>query len=315
LHESLSQEDVDSLVFADRADGHWLTFPARAYRPLVRRLERTQPDIVHGHFSLPSALPLTAASDADTPLVITVMGADVHDPTRFDLLRPLATRANAHLFDRADAVVTPSSDMQHRVREQFDVTPRLIHHGIDPSRWRYRDREAADPPALLTVARLVSRKQLGLAIDAVAALRDHHDIEATYTIVGDGPLRSRLAARAAEHDWLTVAGYVDDLQRVYDAHDLFVLPSKHEAFGMVFLEALACGLPCVTTPTGGQTDIVTSDVGAVAQADARPLARALRDVHDDYDARQRATRDRVENAFTATQMAADYAALYREVAR
>ncbi len=313
LLEELSERGSNPMLVTDVADGHYATFPIRVYQDLEREIKTASPALLHGHFSLPSSLPLPRLSSRhDLPLVVSVMGADVYDPSRFQAIRPLADKANEYIFREADRIVAPSTDMLERIPPEFQAKTELIHYGIDPSGWEFRDRDAPAAPSILTVARLVDRKNLRTAIDAVDELRSD-GIPAEYRIVGTGPNEEELRALAAERDWLTVSGYVDDLQTAYDAADLFFLPSHHEAFGMVFLEALACGLPVVTSNVGGQTDIVTNDVGATASPDdARQLKAALEGVIDDYDRIQPSTRKRLENHFSQSRMAREYQGIYQE---
>jgi glycosyltransferase involved in cell wall biosynthesis len=96
---------------------------------------------------------------------------------------------------------------------------------------------------------------------------------------------------------------------------VFFLPSKHEAFGLVYLEALASGLPVVTSTTGGQTDIV--DTGVVGQTappdDPGALALALKHVIEDYDTYQKQTDGYLRGRYTAEAMAKSYRDLYEEM--
>lgn len=315
LLEELSARGSEPELVTDIADGHYATFPFRIYRDLREQIETTSPSILHGHFSLPSSLPLPRlASQHDIPLVVSVMGADVYDPSRFGVIRPLADRANEYIFDCADRIVAPSTDMLDRLPPEYLPKTEVIHYGIDPTSWDYQKREQPEEPDILTVARLVDRKNLRTAIEAVERLRSH-GVSANYRIVGTGPNELELKELASERDWLTISGYVDDLQSAYDAADIFFLPSHHEAFGMVFLEALACGLPVVASDVGGQTDIVTTRVGVTASPDNPGMLKAaLWAVVDDYERRQGATRERVEGHFSQSQMAAEYDRLYQEVA-
>lgn len=314
LLEELSDRGSDPTLVTDVADGHYATFPFRIYRDLAKKIEHTKPELLHGHFSLPSSLPLPRlARKHDIPLVVSVMGADVYDPTRFDAIRPLADRANSFIFDEADRIVAPSTDMLERMPDQYRPKTEVVHYGINPSDWEFRDREQPSAPEILTVARLVDRKNLRTAVQAVEDLRSD-GIPATYRIVGTGPNKQALNDLAADREWLTISGYVEDIQESYDDADVFFLPSDHEAFGMVFLEALACGLPVVTSNVGGQTDIVTHDVGTTAMPDDPwKLKTALWAVIDDYERYQRKTRDRVEEHFTRSQMAQQYEEVYQEV--
>lgn len=322
LREGLEERGCDVRVITDNAGsagspaihgptsgGHYATFPLRAYRHLDDALQWA--DVVNGHFSLPSSLPLARlATKHDVPFVCSVMGADVYDPTRFRRIRPIADAANRRVLGAADAVVAPSSDMAARVDDRYGIDTELIHYGLDVAPWEWRDRQRHDPPRVLTVARLVERKNWPRAGQAIYLAGGG---EWDWRIVGDGPLRGRL-----ERDFdeiATVCGYVDDLQSELEWADLFFLPSKHEAFGMVFLEALASGLPVVTSACGGQTDIVANQVGATAPPDdPEALADALRRVVDQYDWYQSNTEGYVKTQFDRKQMVDAYKQTYEALA-
>jgi len=316
LDEWLPQHGIESRVVTDDADGHWSTFPARALPKVRRAIRDFEPDILHGHFALPSSagLPLLAW-EHDLPLVVSVMGADVFDPSRFQSLRWASDRVVGRILDSSDAVVAPSEDMVSRTETRHDVDARRIPYGIDASRWRWRAREPPESPTVLTVARQVERKRLQRGVHAIDELRHRGYPEARYRLVGDGPQHDLLTGIAADCPWIDVPGYVDDLQAEFDRADLFLLPSDHEAFGIVLLEALACGLPCVVTETGGQTDVVSDDVGATAAPDNVALAEKMGYVLDHYDEFQQATEDYVSQWYSADAMAGEYGRLYRQLGK
>lgn len=316
LRKGLRNRGHDVEVFVDAPDGHHTTFPVRQYGALRDAIDSYQPDVVNAHFSVPTGL--TAARPAaklDVPLVTSVMGADVFDPTRYRTIRPLLSAANWYVFHRSNAVVAPSSDMARRL-PMTNAPQSTIGYGIDPRQWTHREKTLSDPPQILTLCRLVERKNLEMAIEAVARYRDRFG-PAELTIAGTGPMAEDLRRRRDEqgYHWLSLPGYVDNLQATFDAHDLFFLPSHHEAFGMVFLEALACGLPIVTSPTGGQTDIVTSDIGCYPEpTDQQPqtYATLLHEITDNYREYQSSTADPTY-PLDRDAMAASYVDLYQQV--
>jgi len=323
LVDGLRERGHNVTVVTDDADGHYATFPARRFGAIGDAIDRHDPDVVHGQFAVPSSLPLAVlAAGRDLPLVVSVMGADIYDPTRYQRLRRLLRPVVRWVLSVADRVVAPSRDMRARVQGGFPVDPDVVHYGIPPGRYAWRSRTPDGAPALLSVCRLVERKHLRAAIRAVEQLRAG-GIDATYTIVGEGPRGDALRELAADRDWLSVPGYADDLQPVYDDADLFVLPSLHEAFGIVCLEALAAGLPVVTTQTGGQTDVVGSAVGAIASttrsgtdppaATADALADAITDAIERYDTIQANTQGYVRREFSRERMVDAYDRTFQAV--
>ena len=169
-------------------------------------------------------------------------------------------------------------------------------------------------PVVLAVGRLVGYKGFDVLLRAVAGL------DVTTVIVGAGPEEARLRALAPRG--VVFAGRVadGDLPAYYHACDLFCLPSLTiaEAFGVVLLEALACGKPLVTTAlrtgvTAVNRDGVTGLV--VPPGDAGALGEALRSLTGDAARRKAmgtAGRRAVEQEYTAALMADRYLTLYRE---
>ncbi|MEA1832294.1 glycosyltransferase family 1 protein [Methylobacterium durans] len=140
--------------------------------------------------------------------------------------------------------------------------------GVDTDLFRPQDSDALEGlprPLFLFVGRLAVEKNVA----AFLAL----DLPGTKVVVGDGPDRARLAALAPEARFLgTRTGA--DLARIYAAADVFVFPSLTDTFGIVLLEALACGLPVAAYPVTGPVDVVGATGAGVLDADLRRAAIA-----------------------------------------
>lgn len=175
----------------------------------------------------------------------------------------------------------------------------LILNGVDLGRFHPRPASAAlraqydlvQKRVLLTVGRLVERKGIDRVLEAIPNVRSRHP-DLHYLIVGEGPQRvvlERMIEERALADCVTFTGPVadDDLADHYALADIFVMPNRTlasgdtEAFGVVFLEANACGVPVIAGTAGGASDVVEdgvngltvdgNDVGAIAAAITRLL--------------------------------------------
>ena len=155
---------------------------------------------------------------------------------------------------------------------------RVVHCGIDPARY------AAAPghdPVLLFVGRLAGVKGVPLLLEALAALAPAHPA-LRLRLIGDGPDRAALEARAIRlglADRVEFLGYRSQSE-VADAlagAQIFVLPSFAEGVPVVLMEAMAAGLPVVTTQIAGIPELVDSGISGllVPPGEAAPLARAL----------------------------------------
>jgi glycosyltransferase involved in cell wall biosynthesis len=191
--------------------------------------------------------------------------------------------------------------------------------GIDLARFPVRERRPlAGPPTLLFVGRLRYYKGLDTLLYALRALP-----EVRLTVVGDGPMRAswqRLARELGIAERVDFVGEVDEamLPTYYARADLFVLPAnaRAEAFGTVLLEAMAAGLPVVSTEVGTGTSWVNQDgvTGRVTPPrDPTALAAAIGELlaaPEKLAAMGRAARARVEAEFTLPMMVARVQAVY-----
>jgi glycosyltransferase involved in cell wall biosynthesis len=256
----------------------YLSSGAARARVLLRR-ERF--DVVNTHFALPTGpLGHRLAASLKVPHVLSVQGGDLYDPSKWSsphrhaLLRLCVRR----LALRADAVVASSADTLANLRNFYtrDAREVVIPLGIprppavEGSRSRYGF--SPDDVLLITVGRLVSRKAVDQLIDVVA---DLGDLRLKLVVVGSGPLEESLRAHAAARgvaDRVRFAGRVSDEDKfgLLSVSDLYVSTSQHEGFGLVFLEAMAAGLPIVCYDRGGQIDFLeTGETGAVVALNDR----------------------------------------------
>src|SRR6185295_4641157 len=130
-------------------------------------------------------------------------------------------------------------------------------------------------------------------------LRDER--ETRVLIVGSGPLRAALEQQAQQlgvAHAVTFADYQEDVVSAYAAMDVFALPSRDEGYGLVFMEAMAMGVPVVGTRVIGSVDAVEDGVTGllVPYGDAPALAQAILSLLDDPTLRQRLTTAASERA-------------------
>ena len=132
---------------------------------------------------------------------------------------------------------------------------------------------------MLSIGRLERQKGLDVLLRALSGLRD---LPFQLEVIGDGSERGSLMTLAEElglNERINWRGNLDKTEIIQSLQsaNLFVLASRHESFGIVFLEALACGIPCVGSYCGGPEEIVDESVGfIVAPEDEKELAKAIR---------------------------------------
>jgi D-inositol-3-phosphate glycosyltransferase len=261
-------------------------------RELAAAWEAEPPDIVHAHFWMSGIASLVGARDLGLPVVQTFhalgtvkrrhQGAADTSPTG-------RLRLEAALGRRVDGIVATCSDEVDELmrmgarREAVDVVPCGVDLGL------FTDSGPSLPRTglrrLVTIGRLVERKGVETVIEALAALEDTELLVAggpELTALDDDPHVRRLRDVAARHgvtDRVTFLGQVlrEDVPRLLRSADVVVTVPWYEPFGIVPLEAMACGRPVVASAVGGLTDTVTSGVTGELVPPRRPdlLAVAL----------------------------------------
>lgn len=252
-------------------------------------------------------------------------------------LQAACDRLRRDVLAGADALFPVSRYTAGLIRRIGVDHPRVVvvGNGTDPARFTpgegaaFRARHGlGDRPLILTLGRLVARKGIDDVIRSLPTLRAHHP-DALYAVAGGGPDRARLEGLVAElglGDAVRFLGRLeaDELVPALRACDVFVTASRDdepdvEGFGIVFLEAGACGRPVVGTFAGGIPDaIVDGETGLlVPQADPTALAGALGRLLDDPALRRRlgaAGRRRVVEVANWDTAARRILAAMREVA-
>ncbi len=182
------------------------------------------------------------------------------------------------VFDRARRIIANSQNTAAILTEQWTVDPQrlaVLYPGVDTQRYRPAEPDAAaraalgwaDRPVILTVGRLQKRKGHDRLIAAIKQLKQGHP-QILLAVVGDGPERDALQAQVDHHelhDHVIFHGPLDDEQllQAYQQCDLFVLANRtergdFEGFGIVLLEAQACGKPVIAGETGGTRETLQS---------------------------------------------------------
>jgi len=224
-------------------------------------------DVINTHFALPTGPVGHAVSRAaGAPNVLSVHGGDLYDPSK-------RSSAHSHAVLRAsvrrialgaDAVVAQSSDTRDNLRRYFapELQPHVIPLGIakPPAVECNRDVHGFVDRDLLmiSIGRLIDRKRFDRLIAVLAELKDHR---VRLVLVGDGPREQELrdmARRLGVANRVHFVGAVDEKTKfeLLAISDVYASTSEHEGFGLVFLEAMASGLPIVCYERGGQRDFL-----------------------------------------------------------
>lgn len=288
--------------------------------------ERTGFQVLHAHGIQMGLAATRLGARLGIPSMVTLHGREAPWLTEHTSARRAAL---ATLYRKVGRIVVVGSPLKAYVGSYADVEAkiRVVPNGIDPE-WRLREAPEAllsrkRRPVVLSVARLSPEKGLDVALRAIAKLRDA-GVHVDHWIVGEGPERSRLAALARTlgvDDRVTFWGNIsrDDVRGFYAACDVYLLPSRLEAFGITYLEAMLHAKPVVAGAAEGARDIITDRVdGRLVDAhDHFSIADIVRELVEDPAMARRlgeAAHITVTSRFTWKQSARMLAAEYATVA-
>jgi glycosyltransferase involved in cell wall biosynthesis len=311
-----------------------LPFMEEFGRRLRQAWARRRPDIVHAHFWMSGLAATAAARPLDLPLVQTFHALGVvkrRHQGRKDTSPAERLELERRLMADADAILATSTDeLFELVREGADHRRvRIIPAGVDldlfcPSGPAWERPE--DRLHVVVLSRLVERKGVGNVISALGRLP-----QVRLTVAGGPPEGAldddpevrryrRLAERLGVQDQVRLVGSVERAQvpALLRSADVVACVPWYEPFGMVALEAMACGVPVVASAAGGLVDTVIDEVTGLHVPPRRPqrLAEALKRLQRDPELRRRLGdngADRVRQRFGWARVAAATVEAYDEV--
>jgi glycosyltransferase involved in cell wall biosynthesis len=306
-----------------------VTFPPAALALGVRLLDRQRFDILNAHFAVPTgpaSVPL--ARMARIPHVISLHGGDIYDPSkRLSPHRvPSVRRVVTWVLRHSDAVVAQSNNTRNNAYRYtgYRGPVELIPLGIRKPDVAPATRAALRLPEgfmAVTVGRLVTRKGVHHLLEALA----RPECEGVHlVVVGAGPelepLRA-LADRLGVGPRVVFTGWVDETHKwqILQCADAYVSCTMHEGFGLVYLEAMAAGLPVITSDHGGQVDFLRDGENGylVPPSDEAAIARAIGRLKADPETERRIRANNLRDAekHRSDRCAGAYEALFEKLRR
>jgi phosphatidylinositol alpha 1,6-mannosyltransferase len=271
-----------------------------------------------------------------TPLVIT---PHYHPPetmqggfARHQLRKVYDARIANWVFEQADAILfnthAEMASMAHHVDDMDKA--RVIHNGLHTERYqnlpdpsRFRETRGIEGPMVLYLGRLAVNKRLELVINSMPQLLEVvPDLQLVIAGPDDGVGEGwkALAGKLDLGDRVRFEGYLseEDKMAAFSAADVFVLPSEWEAYGLVLMEAQACGTPCLVADRGGPREVIApGETGLVVPyGDEERWRTALLDLLTDDGLRQRmgrAARERAMTVFEWSTIIDQVEQVYRDV--
>ncbi|QCC43999.1 glycosyltransferase [Halobacterium salinarum] len=276
FRDTPNQSQIDGI---DVSYPKYVSLPSRHTLPLVaKNVRRTvdsaisnlesstfSPDVINAHVPLPDGYAcLPTSRRLDIPLVTTVHGASIYKSAK----NPICRRQIREVFEVSEQVVFNSGVLKREAESHFSSlsNSQVIFNGIE------LDGVKSVPKANLSevfsenrivvasVGNLIKRKNHSVVIDAISAIED--DERPYYLIIGSGPNRDSLEQQVKSkglEGYVHLTGYVPDHEDVLSklkAADVMALPSTEEAFGIAYIEAMACGCPVIGCEGEGPSEFV-----------------------------------------------------------
>ncbi len=288
-------------------------------------INREKLDLMHVHYAVPHAVCAILAkqmSGRDVKIATTLHGTDItvlgYEPSLKDSIRfgieksDRVTAVSKSLISQTNELIHPEKDIQavynfidHRVYQKTDSDHLKKEYGI-----------AEDEKTVIHVSNFRAVKRVQDVVKVFARIESEMPVK--LLLVGDGPEMSNVCKLVKElglKEKVLFLGKQDKVEELYSISDLMLLLSEKESFGLVALEAMACGVPCIGTDIGGIPEVISDgetgyicklgDIGGMAEKAAGLLADA--DKHASFSHRAVQT---AREKFSAEQIVSEYERLY-----
>lgn len=294
---------------------------------LAQVVKQEELDLLHVHYAIPHAVCALLAKQmvgSHLKVVTTLHGTDItvlaQDESLSDLIR--------YAINQSDAVTAVSQDLIQETRQLLGIEKPidLAYNFVDKRVYYPREvttlrKEFAHPDEKILI-HISNFRPVKRVMDVVDIFdRVQRDIPARLLFVGEGPELSKVLCRVKElglQERVTFCGKQDDVAQLLSLADLMLLPSEKESFGLVALEAMACGVPTIASNAGGIPELIThgvsgylADIGDVEQMAS--YARMLLTDDDAYQRMKEACLYRARYTFCNDLITRQYEELYYQV--
>lgn len=270
-----------------------LTFKKNAKKALEKLIDEVDIDIIHGHYLFPAgAAAVEVGKKRGIKTYVTAHGSDMFEVyKKQSFMRPTIKK----VLKDADRVFAVSEALKHEIIATGVVgiadKTRIYWNSVDINKFRdvedntlIREFNLPMKPIVLFVGNLIKRKNVESLLEAKKLAKTDYQL----VVVGGGPLLKSLKEKVKNENIYNVVftGARNDIERLIPACDMLVLPSFSESFGLVLIEALACGKPVIGSDVGGIREIISPSIGLLIDPHSpSTIANAIEKIFNDDDLR------------------------------
>lgn len=258
----------------------WIKQTIQLYNDYVKRFGK--PDIIHVHCGLYGGMAAKLIKDKySVPYIITEHSSNVLNNALDNFHKDMLVEA----YNNANSLISVGKALKLQMAKYTDNNINVIPNIVNTEEFVVKNNKK-NKFRFISVSFLIENKRVDLTIKAFKRVYDRNKNVELY-IGGDGSCRQSLEELVKElnlEDSVKFLGKVDrkDMPDFLSNGDCFVLPSEYETFGVVYIEALACGLPIITTKCGGPEDFYNEDLGYMINVnDEDALYEAMNKVIDE----------------------------------
>lgn len=266
---------------------------AHGFKKLLERVikEYGKPDVIHVHFADTAESVVEVCKKVGIPYVVTEHASSIMDDEKVqpqvDMLK--------YVYNNAAEVIAVSPALAARIKKYTGVDAAVVDDIVDTDIFTpcHEERPEGTPFSFVSAGHAERRKGFDVLVEAFALVNKTHP-NTELLIMGDGAelgnIKKQINALGLEEK-ISTYGYFkrEEFARELNRSDCFVLASRHETFGVVYAEAMCCGVPVIATHCGGTEGLVNADNGLMVDVDdVNGLASAMIymcEHADEYDKR------------------------------
>lgn len=227
-----------------------------------------KPDIIHAHCGLYGGLVAKVIKDKyNVPYVITEHSSTILNNDLNDYNKNVLGVA----YNNADKLISVGEKLKYSMKNYTNNDIVVVPNIVNTDGFKVCNEKKREKFRFVTVAYLKKNKRIDLVIEAFKKLKEKYS-EIELYIGGDGPEKNNIQEIINKYNLnnnIHLLGEVsrNDLPEIMGDSDCFVLPSMYETFGVVYIEALACGIPIIATKCGGPEDFFNENLGYMIDVD------------------------------------------------